>query len=224
MTVSRRARGPVQMAAYLGLYQYQFERAVEAGAIPPADRARGRWSADAADDALARIEDIRAAAGTVPDLGSVRAAGILTGRLGIEVTGDGVAELGRRGLIRIRTCYRSWPVYDGRDLETFTDTGAAAEATRAGWLRTAGDAAAYLKIRRSDFGHLTRARLIKPADWGHGPYDRRGEFSVPLYRTGDLDTLAARTDIDWPAVRSRTHGQRSPLAALDPEPGRSTRS
>ena len=56
--------------------------------------------------------------------------------------------------------------------------------------------------------------LLQPAGWGHGPYDRRDTCSVPLYRTGNLDDLAASTDIDWQAVRSTPAGRRSPLAAL----------
>lgn len=37
---------------------------------------------------------------------------------------------------------------------------------------------------------------------------------MPLYRTGDLDALLARADIDWPKVRSTPPGRRSPLADL----------
>lgn len=164
-----------------------------------------------ADAALARIEEIRAEAGSVPDLGAVRAAELLTERLGVEVTGDGVAELARRGLLPVTGDYKGWPLYDGRALEAFADPGAAVEATRAGRLRTAKESAAYLRIRRSDFGHLVRAGLLKPTDWGHGPFDRRDRFSVPLYRTGDLDGLAARPGIDWDAVRAVPAGHRSPL-------------
>jgi hypothetical protein len=158
---------------------------------------------------------IRAAVGSVPDTGSVHAAEILAGRLGITVTGDGVAELGRRKLIPVTGCYEKWPVCDGRAIEAFSDAAAAADACRAGYLRTAGESCTYLLIRRSDFGHLTRAGLIEPADWGRShPYDRRHEFSVPLYRAADLDDLARRDDIDWESVRGARRGQRSPLASL----------
>jgi hypothetical protein len=210
----RKDYGPVQLAGFLGLCQFQVERALADGLIPGPDRARSRWSAAIAEDALARVDDIREAAGSVPDVGSVRAAEVLTGRLGITVTGDGVAELARRSLIPVAGYYKGWPLYDGRALETFTDEGAAADACRSGCLRTADESAAYLLIRRSDFGHLVRAGLLKPTDWGHGPWDRRDEFSVPLYRTGDLDNLARRTDIDWDAVRDTRAGRRSPLASL----------
>jgi hypothetical protein len=215
---ARRDYGPVQLATYLGLEQWQFSRAREAGLIPGPDRPRGRWSAEVADAALVHRGQIRAAAGSVPDLGALRAAEVLSVRLGAVVTGNGVEELARRGLIRVAGHYKNYPLYDGRALEAFTNVAAAIEATWAGYLRTADESAAYLRIRRSDLDHLVRAGLLMSADWGHGPFDRRDTFSVPLYRTGDLDDLAARLDIDWTAVRAVQAGHRSPLAALPTAP------
>ena len=217
MTAARQARadyGPVQLAVFLGLEQWQFARARQAGLIGGPDRARGRWAAAAAAAALARAAQIRAAAGSVPDLGAVRAAGVLSGRLGVAVTAGGVEELARRGLLLVADSYKGWPLYDGRVLEAFTGAAAAAEATRAGQLRTAAQAAAYLRIRRSDLNHLTRSGMLTPAKWGRGPWDRRDTFSVSLYRTGDLDQLAARPGIDWAAIRVTPPGRRSPLARL----------
>ena len=213
MTAPRRF-GPVQLATYLGLEQWQLERAIGDGLIPGPDRSRGRWSALIADAALAHIGVIRAAAGSIPDLGAVRAADVLSRRLGLEVTANGVKELARRDLLPVTGYYKQHALYDGRALEAFTDTGAAAEATRIGQLRTADQAAGYLRIRRSDLNHLTRSGVLKPVKYGHGPWDRRNEASVPLYRTGDLDQLTARPDIDWAAVRAALPGRRSPLADL----------
>ena len=215
MTAARRAGyGPVQLAVSLRLERWQFDRVRQAGLIPGPDRARGRWSAAAAAEAEARAGQIRAAAGSVPDLGAVRAAGVLSFRLGVPVTADGVEELARRRLLPVAGSYKGWPVYDGRALEAFADTAAAAEATRAGELRTADQSAAYLRIRRSDLDHLTRSKILRPVRYGRGPWDRRGEASVPLYRTGDLDRLAARPGIDWAAVRATPPGRRSPLKRL----------
>lgn len=213
-TAKRRDYGPVQLSDYLGLARWQLERALIDGLIPQPDRSRGRWSADIAEAALARIDDIKAAAGTIPDCGAVRAAAELSKRLGIAVTDNGVAELGRQGLIPITGDYKGWTLYDGRALETFTHAAAAADACWSGHLRTADHSAAYLRIRRSDFDHLVRAGLLKPTDWGQGPYDRKDTFSVPLYRTGDLDDVARRDDVDWDTVRSTRKGHRSPLASL----------
>jgi hypothetical protein len=206
--------GPVQLAALLGLQQWQLDRALDSGLIPGPDQPGGRWPARIADAAAIRAGEIRAATGSVPDLGAVRAAELLSGRLGLAVTADGVEELARRGLVPVTGSYKGWPLYDGRVLETFTDAAATAGACRAGQLRTADESAAYLRIRRSDLNHLTRARVLAPVKYGRGPWDRHGTRSVPLYRTGDLDQLAARADIDWAAVRSAPPRSRSRLAAL----------
>jgi hypothetical protein len=234
MTRRRSDYGPVQLSVTsLGLELWQFARARQAGLIPCPDRPRNRWSAQVAGAALARAREIRQAAGSIPDVGAVRAAEVLSTRLGAVVTGDGVAELARRGLIPVTGHFRDWPLYDGRALEAFTGLAAAADATWAGHLRTADQSAAYLRIRRCDLGHLTRAGLLTPTGWGHGPFDRRDRFSVPLYRTGDLDDLAARAGIAplrpavahrWPRChpphRKEPHHDRSPRTHPRPGPDR----
>lgn len=215
--------GPVQLATFLGLEPWQFDRARQAGLIPGPDRPRDRWSASAAQAARDRIGEIVAAAGAIPDLGATRAAEALSARLGAVVTPDGVRELARQGLLPQAGWYKDWPMYDGRAIEAFTDREAAVEASRAGQLRTADEAAAYLRIRRSDLNHLTRAGLLAPAGRGRGPWDNRRTFSVPLYRTGDLDDLAARADLGWAAIRATPAGRPSPLAALPAAAGKSRR-
>jgi hypothetical protein len=209
--------GPVQLARFLGLARWQLDRALAGGVIPGPDTPRGKWSANLAGESAARLAEIRAAVGAIPDLGAVRAAEVLADRLAMPVTADGVTELARRGLIPVTGHYKGFPLYHGHVLETFADAGAAAEATRAGQLRTAPQAAAYLRIRRADLNHLIRAGLLRPAGWGHGPFDRRDTCSVPLYRTGDLDgigDIVAASGIGWDAVRATPKGRRSPLARL----------
>jgi hypothetical protein len=214
---ARRARGPVQLAEFLGLERFQVERAVRSGDIPAPDRSGGRWSAGVADGLFARAHQIAEAAGYVPDYGAVRMAEELTRILDVEIRADGVEELARRGLLPVKGSFKGYAVYDGRVAEAFIDARAADEAQRAGELRTADESAAYLRIRRADLNHLTRAGLLAPSRYGRGPWDRKDEASVPLYRTGDLDDLAARADIDWDAVRQARKGQRSPLASLTAE-------
>jgi len=175
--------------------------------------------------ALARIGEIVRAVCAIPDLGAVRAAEILSARLGVIVTADGVAELSRRGPLPVADYFKDRPLFDGRAIEAFADPEAAEEASRAGNLRIAEDAARYLRIRRSDLAHLTRCGLLQPADCGHGPWDRRDRYSVPLYHTGDLDDLAADRGIDWEAVRATAKGHRSLLARLpSAQPGAGTGS
>ena len=212
---ARRDYGPVQFAGHLGLARWQLDRALADGLIPGPDRPGGRWSAAVAEAAWADIGAICAAVGSVPDVGAVRAAEVLSGRLGLVVTADGVEELARRGLLPITGYYKDHALYDGRALEAFTDTATVGDATWGGHLRTAAQAAGYLRIRRSDLGHLTRPGILRPVKHGRGPFDRRGQASVPLYRTGDLDALAARPGIDWAAVRATSPGHRSPLAAIE---------
>ncbi len=220
---ARRDYGPIQLATFLGLAQWQLDRALAAELIPGPDTPRGRWSAAVASDALSRIEEIRAEVGSIPDLGAVRAAEVLTGRLGVEVTGDGVAELARRALLPITGDYKGWPLYDGRAWRrsptppprrrrpgpggcappmSLPPTCASAARTSATWSapgclpRPTGDTARSTGATRS---------------------------ACRLYRTRDLDELAARPGIDWDAVRAIPAGHRSPLAALPGVPARTTR-
>jgi hypothetical protein len=188
MTRRRSDYGPVQLSVTsLGLELWQFARARQAGLIPCPDRPRNRWSAQVAGAALARAREIRQAAGSIPDVGAVRAAEVLSTRLGAVVTGDGVAELARRGLLPVTGSFKGWPLYDGRALEAFTGTAAAVDATWAGHLRTAGQSAAYLRIRRTDLNHLTRAGLLTPTSWGHGPFDPRDRPSGPPHPSLNFD-------------------------------------
>ena len=76
----------------------------------------------------------------MPDLGAVRAAEVLSGRLGLVVTADGVEELARRGLLPVTGSYKDHAVYDGRALEAFTGTAAAVDASL-------GRAAAHRRTR-----------------------------------------------------------------------------
>jgi hypothetical protein len=167
----RKDYGPIQLAEFLGLETWQFSRARAAGLIPAPDRARGRWSAETAQTVLGRIDQAMRIAGIIPgvdqipDLGAIRASEVLSARLGATVTPAGVIELARRDLIPEAGSFRGWPLYSGLAIEAFTDGRLAEEASRAGELRTAGNAASYLNIRRTDFGHLTRLGLVRPADW-----------------------------------------------------------
>lgn len=207
--------GPVQACDRLSLARFQFDRAIAAGLIPPASRPSWRWPAAVIEDAATRVAEIAAAVGSVPDVGAVRAAEVLSARLGIDVTPDAVAELHRMGALPQVGTFKDHPLYCGRALEAFTDTGALALAERAGELLTRDGAAARLGIRRTDLDHLIRAGRVVPAAWGRSSWrSRRHGPDVPLYRAADVDALTGHPDIDWPAVRATPLGRRSPLAAL----------
>lgn len=207
--------GPVQMGDRLGLAQFQTERALKAGLIPPADCKQGRWSAAVVDEAAARVEEIRTAVGSVPDVGAGRAAEVLTERLGIDVDADTVVELSEKGLLPVVGDYKGWPLYCGRTLERFDDRAALEHATSQGALFTTAQAAERMRLRRSDFDHLVRAGLLTPAMYGKSVFQRRRDVpNVALYRAGDIDAVLGRDDIDWDAARSTPRGFRSPLAKL----------
>jgi hypothetical protein len=217
MTTAKRpaSYGPVQMSAYLGICQWQVERAVNLGLIPAPDRSPRRWSTAVVDGVQARLEEVLARVGTVPDVGAVRAAEVLAERLGVDVEPDTVIELARKGLLAEAGDYKSHPLYSGLDLDAFDDRQALATAAHDGRMLTADAASDYLKIRRSDFDHLTRTRWLEPARYGLSAWSRRRDRpDVPLYRAGDLDVLAHHPAIDWDAVRATPKGRPSPLSRL----------
>ena len=207
--------GPVQFPALLGLPLWAFERALADGLIPPPDPGTGRWHADVAGDALARLDQISAAVGTQPDVGAGRAAAVLSARFGIPVPADVLLELDRTGLVPCTGEYKGYPVYDGRALEKFSDRDALDRAMTSGRLLTRDEAARNLRIRPSDIGHLIDAHWLEPVTWVRSNWQRRRSApEVPLFRSADLDVLLGHPAIDWDAVRSTAAGRPSPLARL----------
>lgn len=207
--------GPVQFATALGLTLWQFERALTDGLLPRRPTLKG-WPATLVDDAVVRREEILAAVGSVPDLGAHRAAQFLAGRFSLEVAAAALLELERRGLVPEVGGYKGHPLYSGRALEAFTDREALVDSLIDGRLCTADEAAAHLRVRRSDLDHLTRAGWLEEVTRVHSGWQRRRAApAVPLYRAGDLDVLLARPAIDWDEVRSTPRGRPSPLARLN---------
>lgn len=210
-TARARTLGPRQLATHLGLAEWQRERAVRDGLIPAPDPATGRWSADVVDQLATRAEALRAAIGTIPDVGAWRAEQHLAEQLGVDLAPGTAAELARRGHLPVRGEYHG-PLYCGRVLEQGLPRRTVLAASKAGRLHQRADLAALLQVRGSDVGHLLRAGLLTPAATTVSTYP--GKAVVPLYRQADLDRLLHSQRIDWPAVRATRPGGRSPLAAL----------
>ncbi|MFI2790968.1 hypothetical protein [Kitasatospora sp. NPDC018614] len=202
--------GPMQFPDRAGLHLWQFERAQRLGLIPAPDVNGERWSRAVFDDALARIDTIKQATGTLPDVGAARAEQHLADRFSITVHSGTAAELARRGHLPVRGEYRARPLYCGLALETFRDRRTVQRASAAGRLHMRDAAAKALGVRESDFDHLLRAGLLTHSEivegWHH--------TLVRLYRQADLDRLLRSRRIDWPAVHATPKGHRSPLAAL----------
>lgn len=209
------AYGPVQACRAIGLARFQLERALSEGLVDG-------LGAAAVEAARPRREAIVAAVGTLPDLGAVRAAEHLEHRFGLEVPGDAVDELARRGTVPIVDTYRDHNLFCGRALERLDDPLEVRVAAHDGRCYTASQAAELLRLRRRDLDHLTRAGWLVPVRWTRARGAPR-RVRVPLYRRADLDALTQHPLLD--AARAVPAGRRSPLSRLPdvtsrPSPGK----
>ncbi|WP_282792923.1 hypothetical protein [Streptomyces sp. CC224B] len=211
-TAPLKSYGPVQFPTHAGLDLWQFERAQRLGLIPDPDATGRRWSAAVFDDVIARIDAVKKATGTMPDVGAARAEKYLADRYSMTVHPGTAAELARRGHLPLRGEYRGRPLYCGLTLESFrgTDRRKVQRASAAGRLHMRDAAARVLGVRESDFDHLVRAGLLIPREVVEGQHHTQ----VRLYRQADLDRLLRSRRLDWLAIRATPKGQRSPLAAL----------
>ncbi|MFF4173698.1 hypothetical protein [Streptomyces sp. NPDC001744] len=209
--------GPRQFGDRLGFSEWQFERALRLELIPAADLG-GRWSADVFNDVVGRLDAVRAAVGTVPDVGADRAEKYLAEKFtGLTVHPGTAAELARRDHLPRRGEFKGHTLYCGLTLERFTDRRKVARASAAGRTYTRDDAAAVLGLRPADFDHLLRAGLLTHSEttvstWYKG-------IVVKLYRQADLDRVLRSSRIDWDAVRATKKGHQSPLAKLPTRAG-----
>ncbi|KAK1176684.1 hypothetical protein B7755_052060, partial [Streptomyces sp. NBS 14/10] len=207
--------GPIQFPDRLGFELWRFERALKKGLIPPADVGGCRWSAAVVDAVAERVEEIRTATGSLPDMGAGRAADVLSERFGVPVASEILVELDRVGLIECIGEYKGHALYDGQALEHFNDRAALEKAQRSGRLLNRTDAASHLGIRVSDIEHLINAKWLEPITWVRSGWQRRREApTVPLFRVGDLELLAVHPAIDWDQVKRTPKGRPSPLARL----------
>ncbi|MFF8787061.1 hypothetical protein [Streptomyces sp. NPDC015125] len=78
-------------------------------------------------------------------------------------------------------------------------------------------AADRLGVRRVEFEWMRRLGWIDPVFYGRVRFGatEAGAAHVPRFSTGHIDDPPQQhPDIDWPALRTLSEGQRSPLAAL----------
>lgn len=135
-----------------------------------------------------------------------RAAEIMTERLGVEITADGVAELWRRGLIPIIGEFGDEPLFDRVAVGRFGDAALAAEATRAGRLLGPDEAAERLQISRKAFDWLVTCGYIRSCErvWDSRIVSGMDGF---VYIVQDLDRVAGTPGVDWQALRSAPEGR-----------------
>ncbi|MET7621924.1 hypothetical protein [Streptomyces sp. NPDC005408] len=112
-----RVFGPVQLAKWLGLENWQVPRAVQHGLIPPPDVDDKRWSHTVASTLPGRVEEIRAAVGDHPGLGSIKAAEHLSQRTQLDVERVDVQTLADHGLLQPVGEFKGHPMYSLDDLD-----------------------------------------------------------------------------------------------------------
>ena len=86
------------------------------------------------------------------------------------------------------------------------------EQLRADRLVTADQAATeILDIERRHFDIAVEHSWVQPMRHHEKEVGRYRTVSVPLYRTGDVQALLERCDVDWEQVRATVRGAKSPL-------------
>jgi hypothetical protein len=211
----RPSYGPMQLRDLLGLAEWQVERLGKA--IPAPDKPGGRWSQAVAKRLHRRRKALAARAGSIPDVGVYRAAEILSERLGVPVSTDGIRELRRTGIIPAAGRYKGNRLYSGRAIEAFADVAVLNQAEIDGYLMPTAEAMTLLGCRERDWRHLLAKGWLCPRLHVNGQWGSK----VALFRAKDLRELRAHPDIDWDAVRAHPAGRRSLLAAL-PDRGRAS--
>jgi len=131
----RETFGPVQLSRYLGLKTWQLQRARERGLVPEPDTEQKRWSKELAKTLPDRVEEILAAVGHHPGLGSEKSAEHLAQSTGLEVERADVQLLAERGLLRPVGDFRGWPLYAIEDLDSLDPADVtAAISDRHAWI------------------------------------------------------------------------------------------
>lgn len=191
-TAAARDFGPIQLARYLGLQDWQFRTARERGLLPAADLGN-RWSAAAAEVAAGKVAEIIALFGDHPPIGANRSAARLAQRTGHEVLPADIDVLVERGLLVAVDEFEGWPVYDTRHLDAL-DAEAIGEAVaaRTQWVHDSLDAwaaARELGWRHSEFEQVSKERQLSAGWFGRYHRDVIAELAAD-------EALNARVDAD----------------------------
>ncbi|MER5970472.1 hypothetical protein ABT112_12175 [Streptomyces sp. NPDC002055] len=173
--------GPVQLARWLGLENWQVPRAVQQGVIPPPDVDAKRWSYAVATTLPDRVEEIRAAVGDHPGLGSIKAAEHLSLRVQRDVERVDVQTLADQGLLRPRGEFKGHPMYAVDDLDELPEEHIAATVRdRHAWIaasRSAKEAAESLSWPVGKFEVTAERHGVRP-----GPLGRFAQADVEALR------------------------------------------
>ena len=134
---NREGFGPVQLARWLGIQEWQLRHAQFRGLVPPPDIEGRRWSDTLAQTLPDRVERILAEVGDDPGIGSEKAAEYLAERTALDVQRADVHALHERGALRPTGEFRGWPLYTFKDLDALAPDQLLTVVTdRQHWLAT----------------------------------------------------------------------------------------
>jgi DNA polymerase III epsilon subunit-like protein len=198
--------GPLQLAARLGLAEWQFDAALHQGLIPRPDVDGRRWSAALAHPLADQVTAIVAAVGAEHPIGGHRAAARLADRTGLDVDRPDIEALVDGGLLSACDDFKGWPLYDPRALDALeVETVAAVVADRKAWLAASlprRAAAAELGWQLHQLDQVVAERGIP-----------RGRFG--RYARSDLAALAGDQDLAEQVAADRLLGPEQAAAHLE---------
>ncbi|AQU65376.1 hypothetical protein [Streptomyces niveus] len=180
--VNGRVFGPIQLAKWLGLENWQVPRGVQLGVIPPPDVDDKRWAEASVTTLPERVEEIRSAVGDHPGHGSIKAAEYLAERTKKDVERVDVQTLAAQGLLHPVAEFKGHPMYSLESLDTLPEEQIAAVVRRRhAWIETS----------------LTPQEAATLLGWPVGKFEvtaeRRGLTAGPLGRFPRADVEGLRT-------------------------------
>ncbi|MEV0888521.1 hypothetical protein AB0J03_32530 [Streptomyces microflavus] len=217
-----------QAAKRLKVPAAAFRWARHTGLVPDPDKSSRQWSR-AAVEAL-DADAIRAAMPTPPISGSA-AADRIAAALGTPnpttpgernlVTAFVVRRLVDRGLLVDLSATPEGTLHHPGQVEEVCRRADLADLVAADTPLGPEQAAARLRVRRTDFDHMVRLGWIRSPQSVEVRFgtSRAGAVDVALYTTASVDAVATtHPEIDWEQLRTVGKGRRSPLASLAPAP------
>ena len=197
-----------QLRSELGWDRGELYRARSAGMVPPPDHG-AFWSRSMVDTIVAEAAQLRPMIPTQPVV-----ADQLTELCGQPVFALDVDDLAAAGHLSVVDHYRDRPLYHPDQAQAIASTDAGRALIDDHHLLGPHQAAELLGIRRVDIDHLVSGRSITPATHITSRA-HLAQVKIAMYRTGELNRLAGRPDLDWLAIRATRPGQRS---AVPPNP------
>lgn len=187
MTASTRDYyGPVTVLEEVELARWQFERALQAGMLPPQGHSRG-WLPEQLAEIRALIPAIIERFGAEHPLGAARCADRLAERLGRDdVTRADIEALAEAGQLAVVDTFKGHDLFAPATVDALTDEQVAAViADREAWRTvsvTLEDACEQLGWRRDELKQVLTDRGINPGRFGR-------------FQRADIDKLAADTGL-----------------------------